>query len=76
MVAADPGGRPNPLLAAYRAAALRDALPHPPANAPARSLLAVPHTTVPVEEGDSLDVDTPEALAAARRSAFGDSETR
>jgi molybdopterin-guanine dinucleotide biosynthesis protein A len=67
VVAADPGGRPNPLLAAYRATALRDALPHPPANAAARSLLAVAHATAPVGERDSLDVDTPEALAAARR---------
>ena len=66
VVAADPGGRPNPLLAAYRATALRDALPHPPENAPARSLLVVAHTTVRIEESDSLDVDTPEALAEAR----------
>jgi molybdopterin-guanine dinucleotide biosynthesis protein A len=76
VVAVDPSGRANPLLAAYRTAALRAALPHPPANAPARSLLAVPHIMVSVDEADSLDVDTPEALAAARRSAFGDSETR
>lgn len=66
VVAVDAGERPNPLLAAYRTAALRGALPNPPANAPARSLLAVAHTTVPVDEADSLDVDTPEALAAAR----------
>jgi molybdopterin-guanine dinucleotide biosynthesis protein A len=66
VVAVDTGGRPNPLLAAYRTAALRAELPDPPANAPARSLLAVAHTTLPVDEADSLDVDTPEALAAAR----------
>jgi CTP:molybdopterin cytidylyltransferase MocA len=66
VVAVDTGGRPNPLLAAYRTAALRHALPDPPADAPARSLLAVAHTTLPVDEADSLDVDTPEALAAAR----------
>lgn len=66
MAAVDSGGRENPLLAAYRVAALRNALPHPPANAPARSLLAVTHTTVPIEDRDSLDVDTPEALAEAR----------
>jgi molybdopterin-guanine dinucleotide biosynthesis protein A len=66
VVADDADGRPNPLLAAYRTAALRHALPDPPANAPARSLLAVAHTTRPVDEAESLDVDTPEALAAAR----------
>ncbi|HVD27750.1 MAG TPA: NTP transferase domain-containing protein [Mycobacteriales bacterium] len=69
VVAVDPSRRANPLLAAYRSAALRAALPHPPANAPARSLLAVPHIMVSVDEADSLDVDTPEALAAALRSA-------
>ena len=53
VVAVDPGGRENPLLAAYRVTALRDALPHPPANAPARSLLAFPHLTEPVDEDDS-----------------------
>ena len=66
VVAVDAGGRPNPLLAAFRTASLNGALPNPPANAPARSLLAVAHTTLPVDEADSLDVDTPEALAVAR----------
>ncbi len=66
VVAVDAVDRPNPLLAAYRTVALRGALPDPPANAPARSLLAVTHTTLPLDEADSLDVDTPEALAAAR----------
>ena len=66
VVAVDAGGRPNPLLAAYRTEALRRVLPNPPANAPARSLLTIAQTTLPVDEADSLDVDTPEALAAAR----------
>jgi molybdopterin-guanine dinucleotide biosynthesis protein A len=66
VVAVDPGGRENPLLTAYRATALRDALPHPLANAAARALLAVAYITEPVDERDSLDVDTPEALAEAR----------
>ena len=66
VVSADPDGRPNPLLAAYRTAYVREALPDPPADAPARSLLALAHTTVPVDDADALDVDTPEALAAAR----------
>jgi molybdopterin-guanine dinucleotide biosynthesis protein A len=66
VVATDPDGRPNPLLAAYRTAALRDAVPAPPVNAAARSLLAVTHSRLPVAAADALDVDTPEALAAAR----------
>ncbi len=66
VVATDPDGRPNPLLAAYRTAALRDAVPDPPTNAAARSLLAVTHSRLPVAAADALDVDTPEALAAAR----------
>jgi molybdopterin-guanine dinucleotide biosynthesis protein A len=66
VVARDPGGRTNPLLAAYRTEALRAALPLPPAGQPARSLLAVAHTTLEVPEEDALDVDTPEALEAAR----------
>lgn len=66
VVGVDAGGRPNPLLAAYRTASVREALPDPPADAPARSLLALAHTTVAVDDADALDVDTPEALAAAR----------
>jgi molybdenum cofactor guanylyltransferase len=66
VVATDLDGRPNPLLAAYRTAALRDAVPDLPANTAARSLLAVTHTRLPVAAADALDVDTPEALAAAR----------
>ena len=54
MVGVDAGGRPNPLLAAYRTASVREALPDPPAEAPARSLLALAHTTVPVDEADAL----------------------
>jgi molybdopterin-guanine dinucleotide biosynthesis protein A len=66
VVAVDGEGRSNPLLAAYRTAALRGALPDPPLDAPARSMLVLPHTTSVVDEADALDVDTPEALAAAR----------
>jgi molybdopterin-guanine dinucleotide biosynthesis protein A len=76
VTAVDSGGRENPLLAAYRVTALSAALPRRSANSPARSLLAVAHTTVLIEDRDSLDVDTPEALAVARRSARGDRERR
>ena len=66
VVARDPSGRTNPLFAAYRTVALRATLPLPPEGQPARSLLAVTHTTLDVPEEDALDVDTPEALEAAR----------
>jgi molybdopterin-guanine dinucleotide biosynthesis protein A len=71
-VAVDPDGRANPLLAAYRTAALRHALPDAPANVPARSLLILRHETVAVDALAALDVDTPEALATARRLVLGD----
>lgn len=66
VAARDPSGRTNPLLAAYRTDALRAALPAPPAGQPARSLLVMAHATLDVSEVDALDVDTPEALEAAR----------
>jgi molybdopterin-guanine dinucleotide biosynthesis protein A len=66
VAAREASGRTNPLLAAYRTDALRAALPWPPEGQPARSLLAVAHTTLDVPEEDALDVDTPEALEAAR----------
>jgi len=58
-VATDEGGFANPLLAAYRAAALRRVLPIPAANRPAKLLLAVPHLEVAVTGPASRDVDTP-----------------
>lgn len=68
VAAADRAGRTNPLLAAYRTEALRRALPADPAGGRARLLLerlgAVPLEVVPE---DAMDVDTAEALAAARR---------
>jgi molybdopterin-guanine dinucleotide biosynthesis protein A len=65
-VAALDHGRPNPLLAAYRSAPLRAVLPDPPRGRPARALLDLTHTLLAVSEEAVLDVDTPEALAAAR----------
>ena len=62
----------RPPVAVYRTTALKGVLPQPPADAAARSLLAVAHTTVPVDEAESHDVDTPEALAAARTMALGE----
>lgn len=60
-------GRPNPLFAAYRCGALRRVLPPDPRNQAARPLLlALAHATITIPEQDLLDVDTPEALEAAR----------
>ena len=58
-VATDDDGVANPLLAAYRTASVRRALPIPAANRPAKMLLAVPHLEVRVTGPASRDVDTP-----------------
>ncbi len=62
VVAVDAHGVPNPLLAAYRTASLRQAVPVPAANRPARLLLAVPHVEVAVTGTAGRDVDTPADL--------------
>jgi molybdenum cofactor guanylyltransferase len=62
VLAVDAEGVPNPLLAAYRTASLRGALPVPAANRPARLLLAVPHLDLLVTGPASRDVDTPADL--------------
>jgi len=68
VAARDGDGRLNPLLCAYRTAPLRTVMPLDPTNQPARQLLlALDHSTVRVPEEDAVDIDTPEALAAARR---------
>ena len=61
-VAADHEDVPNPLLAVYRAAAVREALPEDPRDTPARSLLALRHVVVAVPGVAALDVDTPADL--------------
>ncbi len=58
VVAVDAHGVPNPLFAAYRTASLRQALPVPAANRPAKLLLAVPHLEVAVTGRAGRDVDT------------------
>ncbi len=58
VVAVDADGIPNPLLAAYRTASVRLALPVPAANRPAKLLLAVPHLDLLVTGPASRDVDT------------------
>ena len=70
VTAVDGDGRPNPLLTAYRTEVVRRALPADPAGRPARWLLErVRAGTLPVPADEALDVDTPEALAEARRRA-------
>lgn len=65
-VLSDGEGQANPLLAAYRVKALRDAMPSSPANLPARTLLSLPHVLVR-PEFDVVDIDTPEDLEGAER---------
>lgn len=62
-VLSDGAGQPNPLLAAYRVNALRDAMPISPANLPARKLLALRHQLVQAES-EVHDIDTPEDLGS------------
>jgi len=67
VLASDPDGRTQPLLAAYRFEALRAALPRESGGA---RLMAVVEAlligTVPCDYQTALDVDTPEALEEAR----------
>jgi len=67
VLATDPGGHRQPLLAAYRREALRAALPREPGGA---RLMAVVDDlltdTMACDAGTTLDVDTPDALAQAR----------
>jgi len=62
VVAVDAHGVANPLLAAYRTASVREVLPSPAANRPAKLLLAVPHLEVGVIGPAGRDVDTPADL--------------
>ncbi|EAP98286.1 hypothetical protein JNB_15018 [Janibacter sp. HTCC2649] len=60
-VLSDGEGQANPLLAAYRVNALRDAMPGSPANLPARKLLSLAHRLVRLGV-DVTDIDTPDDL--------------
>ncbi len=66
-IGADPGGRDQPLLAAYRVVPLRAALASgQPAGARLRELVArLRVTRVPVDARESLDLDTPADLEIA-----------
>ena len=62
VVATDDDGVANPLLAAYRTASVRGALPIPAANRPAKMLLAVPHLRSP-SPGRRAATSTPRATS-------------
>ena len=67
VLAADPDGRQQPLLAAYRCEALRAAIPCEPGGARLMAVVdALVTQTVACEAQITLDVDTPEALETAR----------
>jgi molybdopterin-guanine dinucleotide biosynthesis protein A len=70
VLAADPDGRLQPLLAAYRCEALRAALPQEPGGSRLIAVVdALVTATVPCDSRATLDVDTPEALERARQLA-------
>jgi len=67
VLATDPDGRRQPLLAAYRCGMLRAAIPQKPAGARLMSVVETLATgTVACETRVTLDVDTPESLEHAR----------
>ena len=67
VLAADPDGRLQPLLAAYRPGVLRAALPREPGGARLMAVVdALVVGTLDCEAQITLDVDTPEALERAR----------
>lgn len=69
-LASGPDGRPQPLLAAYRLAAVRDRLTGSVDGRPARELVAgLRIAAVRVSATTTLDVDDPTDLAAARDAA-------
>jgi molybdopterin-guanine dinucleotide biosynthesis protein A len=71
-VGRDGGGRVQPLLAAYRTAALAGAVPSDPAGMPLMRLLnTLSVVSVPVDAVTALDVDTPDDLERARHRLEG-----
>lgn len=71
-VGVDPQGRDQPLLAVYRVAPLRAALPASPAGTSLRELVGrLRLGRVPVGPRPSLDLDTPDDLATAERFLWG-----
>lgn len=73
VAAADPDGRPNPLLAAYRPPALRRALADlgDPSGCAAARLLPASVAVVYLGAGATLNVNTPADLERAQRAVAG-----
>lgn len=63
VVGRDGEGQANPLLAAYRTAAVRAHVPTPAHDRPAKLLLDIPHVELDVDPRAASDVDTPADLA-------------
>ncbi|MGJ7906359.1 molybdenum cofactor guanylyltransferase [Actinopolyspora sp. H202] len=69
-VLVDTGGRPQWLVGVWRVDALGQALPGQPHGAAMRGVLSPLHPlSVPAEQAESIDVDTPEDLARMLRRA-------
>jgi molybdenum cofactor guanylyltransferase len=66
VVATDDDGVRNPLLAAYRASAVRGVLPTPAHDRPAKLLLGLAHVDLVVHGSATRDVDTPADLEELR----------
>jgi len=66
VVATDDEGVANPLLAAYRVAAVRGQVPSPAHGRPARLLLGLAHVELAVSGPATRDVDTPADLEELR----------
>lgn len=66
VVAVDPEGVDQPLLAAYRLAALAEHLAGDQSNRPARHLLRLSVDRLTVDDRGATDIDTPGDLAASR----------
>jgi molybdopterin-guanine dinucleotide biosynthesis protein A len=58
VVGTDGDGVANPLLAAYRTAAVRGVLPHTAHGRPAKTLLGIPHVRLALRGDVTRDVDT------------------
>ncbi|MCU1449601.1 MAG: molybdenum cofactor guanylyltransferase [Acidimicrobiales bacterium] len=67
VAALDHRGRPNPLLAAYRAAPLRGLLARLESGSPAARMLPASNATVDLGEGATLNVNDPADLQRARQ---------
>ena len=66
VVGTDGDGVANPLLAAYRTAAVRGVLPHTAHGRPAKTLFGLPHVRLALRGDVTRDVDTRDDLEDLR----------